>query len=88
VQDHKYWQAYVEVNRAIADESKLDDREIKDELAHWEVLIQEFKQQLQDIDVTPAHLEDYKKMRDRNTELTQANARLTGTSPSVFYLLI
>ena len=77
VKDHKYWQAYVEVNRAIAEESKLDDKEIKEELMHWEELIQQFRNQLQELDVTPVHLEDYKRMRQHNAELTQDNARLT-----------
>ena len=70
VKDRKYWQAYTEVNRAIAEESKLDDQEIKDQLAHWEVLIEEFRQQLQELDVTPVHLEDYTRMREDNARLT------------------
>lgn len=80
VKDHKYWQAYTEVKKAIEEESKLDDKDIKDELAHWEVLVHEFRQQLQDLDVTPAHLEDFKRMREDN-------ARLTSTS-DCFSLLV
>jgi hypothetical protein len=77
VKDRKYWQAYIEVNRALAEESKLDDKDIKDELSRWDVLIQEFRKQLKELDVTPAHLEDYKRMHEHNDELTKDNARLT-----------
>ena len=80
VKENKFWQAYVEVNRALAEESKLDDIEIKDELARWEVLIQQFREQLQDLEMTPVHLEDYKRMREDN-------ARLTSTINNLFTIV-
>ena len=70
VKENKFWQAYVEVNRALDEESKLDDIEIKEELARWEVLIKQFRDQLQDLEMTPVHLEDYKRMREDNARLT------------------
>jgi len=77
VKENKFWQAYVEVNRALDEESKLDDSEIKHELSNWEKFIQQFREQLQDLEITPVHLEDYKKMREDNARLTSIISTLS-----------
>ncbi len=77
MKDHNYWKAYLEVKRALAEDTQLDDKEIQDELQRWQQLTQEFQDQLTGLDVTPAQLSDYKKMHQRNGELTTEIDRLT-----------
>jgi hypothetical protein len=76
IKDHKYWQAYAEVNRALAEDSKLEDNEIIDELTRWQQLIQDFEQQFRNLEVTPTHIEDFKRMLELNHQLTIDKAAL------------
>lgn len=76
MKEHSYWKAYIEVNRALEEDTQLNDRDIKTELAHWEQLTQDFEEQLNDLAVTPAHLSDYKKIQKEHTEITEECARL------------
>lgn len=79
MKDHNYWKAFIEVNRALAEDAQLDDKEIQEELKQWQQLTKEFQGQLNELDVTPAQLSDYKKVHQRNADLTLENERLTST---------
>ena len=76
MKDHSYWKAYIEVNRALAEDTQLDDKEIKEELQRWQQLTAEFQDQLNELDVTPVQLSDYKKMHQRTGELSLEVGRL------------
>lgn len=76
MKEHSYWKAYVEVKRALDEDTKLNDSEIKTELAHWEQLTQDFEEQLNELAVSPAHLSDYKKIQKEHTELKEECASL------------
>lgn len=77
VKDRNYLSALEEIDNALNDDSKLDDQEIIDELSVWKTLIVDYKKQLQDLDVSPAQLADYKKIYEENARLVGENHGLT-----------
>lgn len=77
MKNHNYWKAYLEVNRALAEDTQLDDKEIQEEFKTWEQLTKEFQDQLHELDVTPVLLSDYKQMHKQNTDLANDKTALT-----------
>lgn len=87
MQEHKYWLAYLEVQRALKETAQLDDREVQEELEKWKQLNTELQDQLTAIDLPPAQIAEYKQVRERNVELAETintltadKQQLTGTS--------
>ena len=78
MKNHNYWKAYLEVNRALAEDIQLDDKEIQGELQKWQQLTKEFQGQLAELELPPIQLSEYKKMHHRNEELATDNERLKG----------
>ena len=76
IEEHNYWLAYVEVNRALVEDSQLNDQEVKAELEKCELLTKAYEKQLADLDITPVQIAEYKSMNARNAELTQQNGIL------------
>lgn len=77
IRENNYWLAYLEVQHALQDTAQLDDREIQEELQKWKQLNTELQEQLNAIDLPPAHIAEYKQVQRRNVELTEAINNLT-----------
>jgi len=76
VKGRNYLSALEEIDKALHDDSQLDDQEIITELGDWKKLLDDYQRQLKELDATPAQLADYKKTYDKNDELTNANSDL------------
>jgi len=77
VKNRNYLSALEEIEKTLNDDARFDDREIVEELATWKTLITSYQQQLQELDVTPAQLADYKKIYEQNGRLVGDNHQLT-----------
>ena len=84
MKEHSYWKAYIEVKRAIEEDTQLKDGDIKSELERWQQLTEDFEEQLNELDITPAHIADYKKMHKEHADLKDQCARLTSITPIPF----
>ena len=69
LKDQKYWEGYEEVNRALDDTSKLDDIEIDKNLKEYDKLLNEHKNLLAALDITPGHASEYRQLREENEQL-------------------
>ena len=75
--EQKYWRAYREVTRALTEDTKLDDSDIKKEFQNWEGLKKDYKSQVAELNMYPQYIAEYKRTHDMNAELTSAQQRLT-----------
>jgi len=77
VKDRNYLTALDVIHRVIKEDSRLEDTDIVRELDAWKKHLTNYQKQLQELDITPAQLADYKKIYEENGRLTNENNRLT-----------
>lgn len=69
VQKEDYWLAFEEANRALIEDVRLDDKQIKEEFAKSETLLKAYQDQLLALDITPLDSIQYKKLTEQNEAL-------------------
>lgn len=78
VEEHKYWDAYQEVQRALTEDTRLDDNIIKEELERYEKLLANYQDQLAELDITPLQTSQCKKLQDENLAMAQEIIKYKG----------
>jgi chromosome segregation ATPase len=69
VKNQRYWEGYEELNRALEDTTKLDDKEINKNLSEYDKLLEEHQSLLAALDITPASTSEFRLMREENEQL-------------------
>jgi hypothetical protein len=76
----KYISALNEVQRALREDVKVDDKKIKLQIEKYEKEIGEFQDLFKELEVWVGGIQDSKKIRDKKEELEKANSTLQGIS--------
>ena len=64
-----YWVAYAEAKRALAEDTMVDDTEIKEQLKTCQFMMKKYQDQLLALDITSIHSSEYIKIIDTNKTL-------------------
>ena len=61
-----YWLAYEEANRALKEDTTVDDKEMKAQFGKCEDMMKDYQSQLLALDIIPFHILGHKKILDTN----------------------
>lgn len=78
LKNHKYWQAYKVVNRALSEDVQLNDKDIKDKFVLYEKLLNEHKQQLVTLEAATIDPAEHQRLIDANKDLAKKNEKMQG----------
>lgn len=78
IDQEDYWVAFEEAKRALAEDARFDDTQIKEEFAKGRVLLAKYEKQLSALDVMPLDSSEYTKLLNEKAGLTRDNQTVRG----------